>query len=180
MNIMNKRRAKAEKILTVKLFRLNESASDLNIKIRPENFTLRSSAVHAVDGSKLVSFSGVFTDGDFTTLPFAIAFSTRQRFGQVSSLQQFALSGRFPHCERVWAFLSVIEYLEDVGELPRGALDSATNRITRGGARPDRVALCDEYAAFCMRAAKDLPYDLSLEVLNHLAYGEKAAVGEAA
>ncbi|KWB50411.1 hypothetical protein WL36_05750 [Burkholderia ubonensis] len=166
---MNNQCAKAEKLLAAKLLRINESVSSFNAKIRPENFTFRSSAVRSEDGGKLVLFSGAFTDGDFAILPFAIAFSSSRHYGQVSGLRQLALSRNLPHREYVWAFLSIIEYLEDVAELPRGALVSAVNRVTQGGARHDRVAMCDEYEAFCIRAAKDLPYDLSLEVLGEAA-----------
>ncbi|KVG38157.1 hypothetical protein WL29_08145 [Burkholderia ubonensis] len=169
MNTMNNQCAKAEKLLAVKLLRINESVSSFNTKIRPENFTFRSSAVRSEDGGKLVLFSGAFTDGDFAILPFAIAFSSSRHYGQVSGLRQLALSRNLPHREYVWAFLSIIEYLEDAAELPRGALVSAVNRVTQGGARHDRVAMCDEYEAFCIRAAKDLPYDLSLEVLGEAA-----------
>jgi len=119
--------------------------------------------------SKVTAFSGVFAKGlDYTTLPFIISFS--QRAGvPISSIGQFAIGCRVGMRERVLAFLSVIDYLELCGDLPDGSLEGHVCRLTHGGKLTERALAVSEYQDFCTRAARDLPYDDSLIVMNEMA-----------
>lgn len=145
-----------------------------NFKPNFDNVDLVSN-VTKLDG-KLSMFSGAFrTPNGWMTFPFAMTFSTDTRGDQVSGLWQLALASSARRNERVWAFLSFIDYLIDIGLLPQRAREDHKERIDRGGLKPDVTYAIAKYDDFCERAAKDLPYDVSLEVLAHLKYGDMAA-----
>jgi hypothetical protein len=125
---------------------------------------------------KLAMFSGAFlTPNGWLGFPFTITFSTGLRGDQVSSLWQLALAAKVQRVERVWAFMSVIDYLIDTGLLSMRARERHKERISKGGLLTGVAEAIAEYDDFCERAAKDLPYDASLEVLAHLKYGDLAA-----
>lgn len=109
--------------------------------------------------SMITAFSGAFIKGqEYTTLPFIVSFSNREGVSR-SSVGLFAIGCRVKTRERILAFMSVIDYLESSGELPRGSLEEHARRITQSGKLADRVAAVAEYKEFCTRASRDLPYD---------------------
>lgn len=121
-------------------------------------------------------FAATFRDATASTvLPVILSFTPNATGKLSAALGQLAIGCRVSLRERILAFLSIISYLEDVDEMPNGSLRAHIQRITAGGALKDRVAIADEYPQFCERAAKDLPYDTSLEVLAYLKYGDMAA-----
>jgi hypothetical protein len=133
------------------------------------------SNVTNLDG-KLSMFSGAFrTPNGWMTFPFAITFSTDTRGDQVSGLWQLALAAKPLRDARVWAFLSVIDYLIDIDLLPKRAREDNKERISKGGALTGISEDIAGYDDFCERSAKDLPYDVSLKVLGHLRYGDMEA-----
>ncbi|RKT25472.1 hypothetical protein B0G69_1188 [Paraburkholderia sp. RAU2J] len=153
-----------ESFLAAKLFRIASPLKKFNpnfdeIRI-VSNFNRRPGDPRC----GLVMYSGCFVVGAETVvLPFSIAFSGRNG-RSTSSLAQFSyFDARLD--VRILAFLSVLDFLEATGELPLGSLAAHTNRIVskRPGCRKE---ICDSYPEFCERAAKDLPYDMSLEVLG--------------
>ncbi|WP_025599578.1 hypothetical protein [Burkholderia sp. WSM2230] len=144
--------------LAAKLFRISNPLKHFE----PDFEKIRFAAeVHRANG-KVVLFSGCFLIGaDTVAMPFSIAFSGRD--GQrLSSLAQFAFFDARPDA-RILAFLSVIDFLEETGELPLGSLRVHTARII--GKNPGRRKdLCDGYPKLCERSAKDLPYDTEQEL----------------
>ncbi|AOI92779.1 hypothetical protein [Burkholderia pseudomultivorans] len=109
--------------------------------------------------NKITMFCGVFAKGmDYTTLPFVVSFNYRAGVPR-AALGQFAIGCRVATRERILAFLSVIDYLELLGDLPGGSLEDHARRLTKSGKLTERVAIVDEYQEFCTRAARDLPYD---------------------
>lgn len=128
-----------------------------------------------LDG-KLSMFSGAFrTPNGWLVFPFTITFSTGTQGDQVSGLWQLALASAARRNERVWAFLSIIDYLIDNGLLPKRSREDHKERISKGGSKSDVEYAISKYDDFCERAAKDLPYDTSEVVLAHLKYGDMAA-----
>lgn len=115
-----------------------------------------------------VLFSAVLQDvTGHTMLPVAMSFSPSAN-GRLSaaSLGQIALGFRVNKRERVLSFLSTIDYLLSIGKLPQVALETHIARITAAGTIEERQAFCNEYPEFCTRAAKDLPYDESIAVME--------------
>ncbi|WP_175720768.1 hypothetical protein [Burkholderia anthina] len=155
--------------LTAKLFRL---ASVNNEGFEPTKLTdfqlipkivltsLRSGdQSDAGTYNKITMFCGVFAKGlDYTTLPFVVSFNARAGVPR-AALGQFAIGCRVATRERILAFLSVIDYLELLGDLPEGSLEDHARRLTKSGALTERAAIVHEYKDFCTRAARDLPYD---------------------
>ncbi|MFP6557516.1 hypothetical protein WJ542_04105 [Paraburkholderia sp. B3] len=109
------------------------------------------------------------------TLPIVISFTPNATEKVAAALDQLAIGCRVTKRERVLMFLSVIGYLESVRELPSGSLRTHVERITAGGVQKDRAEIVVEYEDFCERAAKDLPYDVSLEVLAFHKYSGLSA-----
>lgn len=133
------------------------------------------SNVTSLDG-KLSMVSGAFQmPNGWLTFPFAITFSTGVQGSQVSGLWQLAIAAKPQRNERVWAFLSIIDYLIDIDMLPKRSREDHKERISKGGSLTGVADAIAEYDDFCERTAKDLPYDVSLEVLAHLKYGDMAA-----
>lgn len=145
-----------------------------NFKPNFDNVNLVSNVTN-LDG-KLAMFGGAFrTPNGWLVFPFTVTFSTGMQGDQVSGLWQLSLAAK-PHRDgRVWAFLSVIDYLIDTGLLPKRARENHKERISKGGSLTGVVEALAEYDDFCERAAKDLPYDMSLEVLSHLKYNDTEA-----
>lgn len=135
-----------------------------NLKPRFDNVQLISSVVD-LDG-KLAMLSGTFKlPNGWLVFQFAITFSTGVQGDQVSGLWQLAIAAKPQRNERVWAFLSVIDYLIDIGLLPTRSRKDHEERISKGGALTGVAGAIAEYEDFCARAAKDLPYALSLNTL---------------
>ncbi|MGC2970453.1 hypothetical protein [Paraburkholderia aspalathi] len=158
-----KEQDKAAAFLLAKLHRtvntINEFQPDF------ESVKLLSQVMRDEDG-KLIMFSGSFkAQNGWLVFPFALSFATGVRGYQVSGIRQHALAARTSHDERVWAFLSTIDYLVAIDLLHKGSVGEHVLRITRDGKLPGNAQSCAGYREFCKRAAKDLPYDLSLEVL---------------
>ncbi|MGQ7938489.1 hypothetical protein [Paraburkholderia sp. D1E] len=131
-----------------------------------ENVKLLSQVMRD-EGGKLVMFSGALKAvNGWLVFPFSLTLSTGIRGNQVSGIRQHALAARTTHDERVLSFLSTIDYLVAVGLLPEGSVGEHVLRITRNGELAVNKESCAGYRAFCTRAAKDLPYDLSLEILG--------------
>src|SRR6266702_33874 len=159
---------KFEAHLAAKLFR----ASNPLPNFQPDYDKIRCVRNTNREEGRLVMFSGCFVIGrSKALLPFAVSFSDRDGFA-AAMLGSFAFGDSRPP-SRITAFLSVIDFLVETGELPLGALEEHTERACggKGAAHKsgERKAVCDAYAEFSVRAAKDLPYDLSLEVLGQAA-----------
>jgi len=155
-----------ESHLCAKLFRISNPLRNFSPDFSKIRF-IRNFNRLPVKGKPLVLFAGCFIVGEGTvTLPFSMALSIRNGT-PASSLAQFSyFDARIE--SRITAFLSVLDFLEATGDVPNGARVQHMERLlsNRPGARK---AVVDDYPAFCERAAKDLPYDLSLEVLCGLA-----------
>lgn len=140
-----------------------------NFKPSFDNVQLVSNVTN-LDG-KLAMVSGAFQmPNGWLTFPFAITFSTGVQGSQVSGLWQLAIAAKPQRDERVWAFLSIIDYLIDTGLLPPRSREDHKERISKGGTLTGVAEAIAEYEDFCERAAKDLPYDMSEVALTHLKY----------
>lgn len=128
------------------------------------------SSVTNLDG-KLAMLCGTFKlPNGWLVFQFAITFSTSVQGDQVSGLWQLAIAAKPQRDERVWAFLSIIDYLIDIGLLPSRSRKYHEDRISKGGVLGGVAGSIAEYGDFCERAAKDLPYDLSLKALARIKY----------
>lgn len=158
---------KAAAILLAKLTRTVNTI----LEFRPDFDKVKLlSQVARDENGKLLMFSGSFkAQNGWLVFPFALTFSTGIRGNQVSGLRQHALAAKTTHDERVWAFLSTIDYLVAVGLLPDGSVGEHVLRMTHNGKLTVNKESCAGYRDFCSRAAKDLPYDLSLELLAQAA-----------
>lgn len=117
-------------------------------------------------GGKMIMFNGAFkASNGWLVFPFAVTFSTGVTGNQVSGRNQLAIAAHTRQDDRVWALLSIIDYLVAADLLPEGSLSEHIERISSGGELNLLADSCARYGDFCTRAAKDLPYDLSLEVL---------------
>lgn len=159
---------KFEAHLAAKLFRVSNPLPNF----QPDFSRIRCALSASRDGGRLTMFAGCLLIGPrMSLLPFAVSFSDRDAVA-TAMLGSFAFHDGRLQC-RVTAFLSVIDFLIETGELPLGALEEHMSRIWACKGAPykgeERKAICDGYADFCIRAAKDLPYDLSLEVLGQAA-----------
>uniref|UniRef100_E1T7E8 Uncharacterized protein n=1 Tax=Burkholderia sp. (strain CCGE1003) TaxID=640512 RepID=E1T7E8_BURSG len=156
-----------ESFLAAKLFRISNPLKSFNPDFSKIRFVSNLNRMPGDPRHAVALFSGCFIIGTETVaLPFSMAFSGRNR-RPISSLAQFSyFDARLE--VRILAYLSVLDFLEDIGELPDGSRAEHMRRILskRPGARRE---VCDGYPAFCERAAKDLPYDLSLELLGEAA-----------
>lgn len=144
-----------------------------NFKPSFNNVQLVSNVTNLNDKLSMVSGAFQMPNG-WLVFPFAITFSTGVQGDQVSGLWQLAIAAKPQRNERVWAFLSIIEYLIDTGLLPKRSLEDHQERISKGGTLTGVSEAIVEYDDFCERAAKDLPYDDSLAVLAYLKYGDMA------
>lgn len=155
-----------ESHLCAKLFRISNPLRNFSPDFSKIRFVRTFNRLH-VPGKPLALFAGCFIVGRGTvTLPFSMALSVRNGMPQ-SCLAQFSYFDTRIET-KITAFLSVLDFLEAIGDLPLGARVQHMERLLSNcpGARK---AVVDDYPAFCERAAKDLPYDLSLEVLGRLA-----------
>lgn len=138
-----------------------------NFKPCFDNVQLISNVVE-LDG-KLAMLSGTFRlPNGWLVFQFAITFSTGVQGDQVSGLWQLAIAAKPQRNERVWAFLSLIDYLIDIGLLPSRSHEDHEERISKGGALGGVADAVAGYEDFCARAAKDLPYDLSRNALARI------------
>ncbi|TDN69092.1 hypothetical protein [Paraburkholderia sp. BL10I2N1] len=159
----------ASSLLAAQFFRLAADDGINKLDLDTSSFEFVPTATRR--SSSLVAFSGFFINGRVTTIPFVISFSkTSKTSASMRAMpMQFTASCIGSQRSRLLAMLSVIDYLERDGELPPAdGLVEHISYLTKGGVLTDRAAICKEYPAFRERAAKDLPYDLSLEVLAAL------------
>lgn len=159
-----------DKAAALLLAKLNRTVNTI-AEFQPDfdKVKLLSQVMHDEDG-KLLMFSGSFkAQNGWLVFPFALTFSTGIRGNQVSGIRQHALAARTSHEERLWSLLSCIDYLVSIGLLPEGSVGEHVLRISKNGALPGVKESCARYREFCQRAAKDLPYDLSLEILGEAA-----------
>ncbi|MEX3812142.1 hypothetical protein AB3X96_18070 [Paraburkholderia sp. BR13439] len=153
-----------ESFLAAKLFRLSMPMQNFQPDFnRIWMVSSVNRSIPADQKSDIVMYSGCFMVGANTSLsPFSISFSLRNGLRK-ASLSQFAYHDGRPEI-RIRAFLSVLDFLESTGELPLGTVAEHKARIS--GPSRSRQEACDGYHDFCQRAAKDLPYELSLEALR--------------
>ena len=157
---------KASQFLFAKLFRTLRTIEGF----KPDFESTRILPPIQRDSGRVVMFSAAFIlPSGRLILPFSMTFSRGSNGVPVSGMFQMAIAAKTGHKERVFAFLSVNDYLAAIGELPVHSVKEHIKRITKSGELAERVAYCDKYPTFCERAAKDLPYDLSLEILEEIA-----------
>lgn len=155
-----------DSFLLAKLFRTINTVNGLTPNFEATKFI---SEFKRLDG-KISMFSSCFIPPNKPAIfPIAMTFIEYVRGNPVSNLHMFSVAAKTSQAERVWAFLSVIDHLVAIGVLPEGSREEHINRLTFCGGHAERTACCERYADFCTRAAKDLPYDLSLEVLGQAA-----------
>lgn len=152
--------------LAAKLFRVSNPLPNFKPEFERIRFVKSIARVDALKHKPLAMFSGAFIIGATTAVvPFSLAVSLRNGIPS-SGLSQFA----FFDCRldsKLTAYLSVLDYLEAIGEFPPGSRAAHSERVL-GKRQGDRAYVLRDYPAFCERAAKDLPYDLSLEVLRRI------------
>ena len=135
-----------------------------------DQMTLQSTILRNRNGS-IRLFSGVFmTSMRSSAAPFSLGFYGAD-WSCVSQMSLVTHRGTRPS---VLAYLSIIDYLCERGEL-NNDLQRYIESVGKQGKNVEKAAAAEGYAEFKLRAAKDLPYDLSLEVLNDIAHGTKAA-----
>lgn len=151
-----------ESLLAAKLFRLSNPLKSFEPEFDKIRIITNFNREPGRKNGELVLCSGCFLIGAETVaIPFSIAFSGRDN-RRTSSLAQFSyFDSRLE--VRLLAFLSVLDFLEDIAELPLGSRAAHMGRIV--SKRPGhRKEVCDRYPAFCERAVKDLPYETEQEV----------------
>lgn len=164
----------ADRLLYAQLQRLNERR---DAQSDPLGARLQYSCRKFCRGQYL--FSGVIFTEDWQKVfcSFSILFKGRD-WEMTASSADFALSMFFGLQSRTLAFFAVIDYLERTGRIPEGSLGRHKEIVERNAKRPERVSAVKEYNDFRARAAKDMPYDLSLEVLEMIGWPPMVRRGE--
>ncbi|HKR39830.1 MAG TPA: hypothetical protein VJU59_09145 [Paraburkholderia sp.] len=163
----------ASSLLAAQLIRLSESGKTQ--QINPSDLEFIANVCRR--NSRPISFSGVFINGSgLSIMPFNTAFSNSLRGDNRASPFQTAIAGVFKARDRILGFLALIDYLETVGELPRAdGLAEHIQYITKRGKMTERAMLVSEYPEFRTAAAKSLPYDDSVILLDYFAHEPAAA-----
>jgi hypothetical protein len=139
---------------------LGDFIRDLNVDY--SRLKLNSTIIRNDKTGALRMFSGVFFTGSYSSAaPFCIGFYG----GEKSHINNMALPTHRGVQSLILSYLSFIDYLCDMSEL-KGPLQRYNDHITLYGKNEARTRYAAEYPAFKIRAAKDLPYDLSLEFLG--------------
>jgi len=112
-------------------------------------------------------FSGAFFVDDWRKVMFPFTLFFRNLDGQLTaSNATFAIS---LYCNlrcRTLAYFAVLDFLERCGYIPNGSFRRHKEVIEHNGKHQVRQQAAKEYADFRSLAAKELPYDLSLQVLE--------------
>ncbi|CAN7312756.1 hypothetical protein [Paraburkholderia terricola] len=150
--------------LCAKLFRISNPLRDFKPEFEKMRFVQSASRLESLAHKPIVLFSGAYIIGQgLVTLPFALAFSLRNGLAH-SSLPQVAFCD--PRiASKLQAFLSILDYLESIGELPPGSRLAHQEKLLYRNDGSKKRGIVEDYPAFCDRAAKDLPYDISLALL---------------